>query len=81
MTSFQEWHQLSGRFLLGIYFHWGLFTVPEYYDEKYPRWMYFDKLEKKGWGGTIRPYHNEQYGGLENFNYHDFIPMFKVYHF
>ncbi|AUP78006.1 alpha-L-fucosidase [Flavivirga eckloniae] len=70
-----EWFKDSK---FGIYFHWGLFTVPEYYDEKYPRWMYFEKLPVKGWGGPVRPYHNETYGGIENFNYHDFIPMFKA---
>ncbi len=70
-----EWFKDSK---FGIYFHWGLFTVPEYYDEKYPRWMYFEKLPEKGWGGPVRKHHNETYGGVEKFNYHDFIPMFKA---
>ena len=62
----------------GIYFHWGLFTVPEYYDEKYPRWMYFNMADKKGWGGPVKQYHNEKYGGVDAFNYHDFAPLFKA---
>ncbi len=62
----------------GIYFHWGLYTVPEYYDEKYPRWMYFNKLDPKGWGGPVPPYHDSVYGGPKAFNYHDFVPKFKA---
>ena len=64
----------------GIYFHWGPYSVPEYSSEWYPRWMYF-----KGHGSVpendIYTYHKNTYGEPEEFNYHDFIPMFKAEHF
>ncbi len=63
----------------GIYFHWGPYTVPEFSNEWYPRWMYFK--ERKQWGGDAYPFHKEHYGEPEDFNYHDFIPMFKAEHF
>ena len=27
---------------LGIYFHWGVYTVPAFGTEWYPRWMHFE---------------------------------------
>ncbi len=59
----------------GIYFHWGLYSVPAYGNEWYPRWMYFPgtaefEHHKKAYG--------EQGGG---FDYHDFVPMFRAENF
>jgi alpha-L-fucosidase len=34
----------------GIYFHWGVYSVPAYDNEWYPRWMYVPG--RKDWGGT-----------------------------
>jgi alpha-L-fucosidase len=64
----------------GIYFHWGPNCVPEYSSEWYPRWMYFKDRGNK-WGGEVYPFHKENYGEPEDFNYHDFFPMFKAEHF
>jgi alpha-L-fucosidase len=64
----------------GIYFHWGPYSVPAFSSEWYPRWMYF-KDRGDGWGNEVYPYHKKTYGEPEDFNYHDFIPMFKAEHF
>ncbi|WP_167607566.1 alpha-L-fucosidase [Maribellus sediminis] len=64
---------------LGIYFHWGIYSVPAFSSEWYPAWMYYTKLEKEHWGAEIRDYHVKNYGA--DFDYHDFIPLFKAEHF
>ena len=53
----------------GIYFHWGVYSVPAHYSEWYPFHMYRD--------GKVKEYHEKTYGKLSEFNYHDFVPMFK----
>jgi alpha-L-fucosidase len=59
---------------LGIYFHWGVYTVPAFGTEWYPRWMHFkDRIEFR--------YHVENYGHPSEFGYHDFVPMFTAEHF
>jgi len=57
--------------VLGIYFHWGVYSVPAYGSEKYPRDMYRVN------SGTYR-HHRDRYGDPTEFGYHDFIPMFKA---
>jgi alpha-L-fucosidase len=55
----------------GIYFHWGVYSVPAFGDEWYPRRMHFKH----------RPeyiHHLKTYGELSEFGYHDFVPMFKA---
>lgn len=64
----------------GIYFHWGPYTVPEFSNEWYPRWMYFKDREGT-WGGEVYPFHRDNFGEPEDFNYHDFIPMFEAEYF
>jgi alpha-L-fucosidase len=64
---------------LGIYFHWGPYSVPAYDNEWYPRWMYVNG--RKAWGGTVFEFHEKTFGPLSEFNYHDFIPMFTAEHF
>ena len=59
---------------LGIYFHWGVYTVPAFGSEWYPRQMYLP-------GTRENAHHLEMYGPVENFNYHDFVPEFKAEHF
>lgn len=55
----------------GIYFHWGVYSVPAFGDEWYPRWMHFEsRPEYKN--------HLKKYGHPSEFGYHDFIPMFKA---
>ncbi len=53
----------------GIYFHWGVYSVPGWGSEWYPRWMYVP--DRKGWGQTIYPYHIKTYG--PDVHYHDYI--------
>ena len=53
---------------LGIYFHWGPYVVPAYKTEWYPRNMYMP--------GELKEHHNATYG--EDFEYHDFIPLFTA---
>jgi alpha-L-fucosidase len=63
-----QWFQ-DAKF--GIYFHWGVYTVPAYKTEWYPRWMHFP-------GHDINRHHIKTYGALYEFGYHDFVPMFKA---
>jgi len=55
----------------GIYFHWGVYSVPAYKTEWYSHYMY----EK---GHEVNTYHLAQYGPVSKFGYKDFIPMFKA---
>lgn len=56
---------------LGIFIHWGVYSVPAVGNEWYPRSMYIkDSFEYK--------YHLEHFGDHKNFGYKDFIPMFKA---
>ncbi len=66
-----EWFQ-DAKF--GIYFHWGVYSVPAFGSEWYPRWMHFE-------GQEIYEHHLKTYGHPSEFGYHDFVPMFKAEHF
>ena len=59
---------------LGIYFHWGVYSVPAYGSEWYPRFMHLE-------GHDIYRHHLETYGHPSEFGYHDFVPQFKAEHF
>lgn len=59
---------------LGIYFHWGPYSVPAYSSEWYPRNMYIE-------GSNVQKFHESHFGKLGTFDYHNFIPMFKAEHF
>ncbi|UCH64223.1 MAG: alpha-L-fucosidase [Fidelibacterota bacterium] len=63
-----EWFQ-DAKF--GIYFHWGIYSVPAFGNEWYPRNMH-DK------GSEEYEYHVKNYGDPSEFGYHDFIPMFRA---
>ncbi len=55
----------------GIFIHWGVYSVPAFGSEWYPREMYQkDSKEYK--------HHIETYGPQSKFGYKDFIPMFKA---
>lgn len=58
----------------GIYFHWGVYTVPAFHSEWYSRSMYVP-------GTGPNKHHDSLYGSLKNFGYKDFIPMFRAEHF
>ena len=60
---------------LGIYFTWGVYTVPAFYSEWYPWHMY------RSDGHVVEQYHREHFGDPRKFNYHDFVPMFTAQQF
>ena len=58
----------------GIFIHWGLYSVPAFGSEWYPRLMYQE--------GTPENKHQvATYGPLTKFGYKDFIPLFKAEHY
>ena len=58
----------------GIYFHWGVYSVPAYGNEWYPRNMYRQ-------GSDAYKHHKKKYGSQDKFGYKDFIPMFTAENF
>lgn len=68
----------------GIFVHWGVYSVPAYLSEWYPRFMY---LDEKIWNADFEiernepssayTYHVKTYGHPGKFGYKDFIPLFK----
>ena len=66
-----EWYR-DAKF--GIFIHWGLYSVPAFGSEWYPREMYLE-------GSAINKHHVATYGPLTQFGYKDFIPMFEAEHF
>jgi alpha-L-fucosidase len=58
----------------GIFIHWGVYSVPAFGSEWYPRLMYIE-------GSPEYKHHIATYGSLDKFGYKDFIPMFKADHF
>ena len=73
-----DWESLSGhktpdwyyRAKLGIFIHWGIYSVPAYACEWYPRWMYCP-------GAREYEFHRKNFGDPKDFGYKDFIPMFR----
>jgi alpha-L-fucosidase len=57
----------------GIYYHWGIYSVPAFATEWYPHWMYRP-------GRPEYEHHVKTYGPLDKFGYKDFIPMFTAEH-
>ena len=66
-----EWYQ-DAKF--GIFIHWGVYSVPAFGNEWYPRNMYEP-------GFDAYKHHIATYGTQDKFGYKDFIPMFKAEHF
>ena len=58
----------------GIFIHWGLYSVPAFGNEWYPRNMYIE-------GSEVNKHHLSTYGPLTKVGYKDFIPMFKAEHY
>jgi len=58
----------------GIYFHWGLYSVPAFGNEWYPHWMYLP-------GRPEYEHHVATYGPLDRFGYKDFAAQFTAEHF
>ena len=66
-----EWYK-DAKF--GIFVHWGVYSVPAFGSEWYPRDMYIKGTDE----------YNHQiptYGPLTKFGYKDFIPMFNAEHY
>ncbi len=60
---------------LGIFVHWGIYAVPAWDNEWYPRFMYRDEVSRKG--PNYFRHHCETWGHPSEFGYKDFIPLFK----
>jgi len=58
----------------GIFIHWGVYSVPAYGNEWYPRNMYVE-------GSDENQHHVATYGTPDKFGYKEFIPRFKAEHF
>ena len=63
-----EWYK-DAKF--GIFIHWGVYSVPAFGNEWYPRNMY-------NAGSDEYKHHIATYGMQDKFGYKDFIPMFKA---
>lgn len=55
----------------GIFIHWGVYSVPAFGNEWYPRNMYIASSPEN-------QYHVKNFGSLTEFGYKDFIPMFTA---
>ena len=55
----------------GIFIHWGVYSVPAFGSEWYPRQMYVQ-------GSPEFKHHIATYGPQDKFGYKDFVPMFKA---
>ena len=62
-----EWYD---RGKLGIFIHWGIYSVPAFGNEWYSRNMYDPSREEFA-------HHRKTYGEHKKFGYKDFIPMFR----
>ncbi|MDR1868057.1 MAG: alpha-L-fucosidase [Treponema sp.] len=58
----------------GIFIHWGVFSVPAYSNEWYPRNMYIK-------GMPAYTHHIKTYGPQQDFGYKDFIPLYTMEQF
>lgn len=63
-----EWY-LDAKF--GIFIHWGVYSVPAFENEWYPRNMYLK-------GQKAYEHHIDTYGPHRRFGYKDFVPEFKA---
>jgi len=66
-----EWYK-DAKF--GIFIHWGVYSVPAFGNEWYPRSMYNP-------GSDEYKHHLATYGPQDKFGYKDFVPLFKAAHF
>lgn len=60
---------IDARF--GIFIHWGVYSVPAFGSEWYPRNMYIPSAPEHS-------FHTKNFGLLTEFGYKDFIPMFTA---
>lgn len=69
--SIPEWFK-DAKF--GIFIHWGVYSVPAFGNEWYPRNMYLPRSKEFA-------HHIATYGPQAQFGYKDFIPQFTAQHF
>lgn len=62
-----QWYR---RAKLGIFIHWGIYSVPAFGNEWYSRNMYNDAVREFA-------HHQATYGDQKTFGYKDFIPLFR----
>lgn len=62
------------RLKFGIFIHWGVYSVPAFDNEWYPRNMYIQ-------GSKAFEHHIRTYGPQASFGYQDFIPLFRAERF
>ncbi len=62
---------------LGLYGHWGIYSVPAFQTEWYGALMY----DKQRRGDSVFNHHVEKYGNQSEFGYKDFIKDFKAENF
>ena len=62
-----EWYR-DAKF--GIFIHWGVYSVPAFGNEWYPRQMYLEGTEEF-------KHHVATFGPQARFGYKDFVPLFK----
>lgn len=82
-----DWDSLAGNGVadwyrdakLGIFVHWGAYSVPAYGNEWYPRRMYLSGDGSHG--NSIFQHHRDTWGAQKEFGYKDFIPMFTAENF
>ncbi|MCG8449507.1 MAG: alpha-L-fucosidase [Pirellulales bacterium] len=70
-TPAPEWFR-DAKF--GIYFHWGVYSVPSHGSEWYPRHMHLKDH-------AVYKHHLATYGSPDKFGYHDMVPLFKAENF
>ncbi len=66
-----EWYK-DAKF--GIFIHWGVYSVPAFGNEWYPRNMYREESDEY-------KHQVATYGAVDKFGYKDFVPMFKAERF
>lgn len=69
--SIPAWYQ-DAKF--GIFIHWGIYSVPAFDNEWYPRNMYLP-------GTHAFEHHQKTWGHQSTFGYKDFTPMFRAEQF
>lgn len=80
-----DWDSLAGNGVadwyrdakLGIFIHWGVYAVPAFGHEWYPRRMYLNELDRRR-NVNFFEHHRKTWGPQKTFGYKDFIPMFKA---
>jgi len=55
----------------GVFIHWGVYSVPAFGSEWYPRQMYIE-------GSAEYKHHIATYGPQDKFGYKDFVPLFRA---